>query len=122
MQRPSCGSPCSAVLPPPREPRPDPGTAARASSPTASRVSWGQDRARKVPGLPWHRGGVRVMCIPEAAVHPVTLEPESEVVSGAASPGRKSLCDQYASTPLTVFSESVNNSPKRNLNTMNLGD
>lgn len=105
-----------------------PGTKARSwnRSPdeplTAIRVSWGKDRAREVPGLPWHRREVCMMCIPEAAVHPVTLEPDLKIVSGAASPERKSLCGEYTSTPLTIFSESVNNSPKRNLNTMNLGD
>lgn len=58
-----------------------------------------------------------MMCIPEAAVHPVTLEPELSF-----EPGEEELCGEYTSTPLTIFSESVNNSPKRNLNTMNLGD
>lgn len=105
-----------------------PGTKARSwnRSPDeqlpASRMSWGEDQARMVPGLPWHGREVCVMYIPEAAVHPVTLKPELKIVSGAASPGRKSFCGEYTSTPLTIFSESVNNSPKRNLNTMNLGD
>lgn len=58
-----------------------PGTKARSwnRSPDEhphSRVSLGDDQARKVPGLPWHRREVCMMCIPEAAVHPVTLEPQ----------------------------------------------
>lgn len=53
---------------------------------TASRVSWGQDQAQKGPGLPWHKREVCMMCIPEAAVHPVTLEPELSFEPGKEEP------------------------------------